>query len=715
MGANRLFSTLGSLLDVLIVSPTVGQTLVWNGTKWANGAGGGGVGSGTVTSVAITVPAGLTVSGSPVTSAGTIAITTALSGILKGTGSGFAAATAGTDYIAPSAIGVTVQGYSASTTILGNSFTGSGAIVLVASPALVGAPTSTTPTAGDNSTRISTTAFVATALAGYAGTSNLTTFSGGTFGTAAASAASAFDASGAATAAQSFAIQRANHTGTQTASTISDFTATAAAAAPVQSVAARTGAVVLVKADVGLGNVDNTSNATERAATRTLTNATISGASNTLSAIGNASLSNSSITIAGSATALGGSITLDTLTGLSTTGIVKRTAANTLTTASVALGSEVSGTLSAANGGFGADVSASSGVPLFATGAATFTGTSGTGSFVRATSPTLVTPALGTPSSVTLTNATGLPLSTGTTGLLPVASGGTNTATPSLVAGTNVTVTGTWPNQTIAASGGGGPVVQTFSNANLTVLPGTTVVAQIGTLSGSRTVTLPSASACTAGLRLILTDSSGSATSSNRFIVVPAGSDTIGYQLTATSNTVVMDMAYGSVELETDGTSKWTIVGGTCLATAKFTSLALSDVTLSTQLNLANQVLLRSAAGVLKLLDPNGQNGIIEQYPTSAGIGTPTAGNTRIANVAGEVNVRDSSGNVSVITGNVLFPGTVKSASYTVATLPSASTAGAGTGAYVTDATSPSFGATVAGGGSTVTPVFSNGTNWIVG
>jgi hypothetical protein len=63
---------------------------------------------------------------------------------------------------------------------------------------------------------------------------------------------------------------------------------------------------------------------------------------------------------------------------------------------------------------------------------------------------------LGTPSSGTATNLTGLPLSTGVTGTLPVANGGTGTATPSIVAGTNVTVTGTWPNQTIAASGGGG-------------------------------------------------------------------------------------------------------------------------------------------------------------------------------------------------------------------------------------------------------------------
>lgn len=52
---------------------------------------------------------------------------------------------------------------------------------------------------------------------------------------------------------------RENHTGTQPASTIADFAAAAAAAAPVQSVAGKSGAVVLTKADVGLSQADNTS------------------------------------------------------------------------------------------------------------------------------------------------------------------------------------------------------------------------------------------------------------------------------------------------------------------------------------------------------------------------------------------------------------------------------------------------------------------------
>jgi hypothetical protein len=51
----------------------------------------------------------------------------------------------------------------------------------------------------------------------------------------------------------------------------------------------------------------------------------------TISSIANATLSNSAITIAGSSTSLGGSITLDTISGVSSNGFLKRTGANTWT------------------------------------------------------------------------------------------------------------------------------------------------------------------------------------------------------------------------------------------------------------------------------------------------------------------------------------------------------------------------------------------------
>lgn len=97
----------------------------------------------------------------------------------------------------------------------------------------------------------------------------------------------------------------------------------------------------------------------------------------------------------------------------------------------------------------------------------------------------------------------------------------------------------------------------TFSNANATISAGTTYLAQIGTMSASRTVTLPAASAYARGAIIIIADESGTCTVANSLVITRAGSDTING---ATTKTVGVVGGYDVCILMSDGTSKWTVL-----------------------------------------------------------------------------------------------------------------------------------------------------------
>jgi hypothetical protein len=81
-------------------------------------------------------------------------------------------------------------------------------------------------------------------------------------------------------------------------------------------------------------------------------------------------------------------------------------------------------------------------------------------------------------------------------GTLAVASGGTGTATPSLVQGTNVTITGSWPNQTINATAGGSGTVTSVGGTgtvNGITLTGTVTTSGNLTLGGTLDLSAPPA------------------------------------------------------------------------------------------------------------------------------------------------------------------------------------------------------------------------------
>jgi len=250
-----------------------------------------------------------------------------------------------------------------------------------------------------------------------------------------------------------------------------------------------------------------------------------------------------------------------TLTLPSTTGSIVATGGPPNITSSM-----ISGTIAVAQGGTGTTTPA-----LVAGTNVTITGTwpnqtinssnsGGTVTSVAATVPTFLA-VTGSP----ITTSGTLAISYSGTAL-PVLNGGTGTTTPALVAGTNVTITGTWPNQTINASTSGGgsvtsvaatvPAFLSVSGSPITT-SGTLAISYSGTalpvvnggsgqtsylngelLIGNTTGNTLSKATLTAGTGISITNGAGFISLANTGVTSVAGTGTVnGLTLSGTVTT----------------------------------------------------------------------------------------------------------------------------------------------------------------------------------
>ena len=488
----------GTATPSLVAGSNITVTGAWPNQTIA-AAGGGG--SGTVTSVSVVGANGFAGTVATATTTPAITLTTSVTGLLKGNGTAVSAATAGTDYVIPTGTVANVTG----TVAIANGGTGAttqqGAL-----NALAAATTSTYYLRG-NGTNVVMSAIQA---------GDVPTLNQNTTGTASnVTGTVAFGNGG---------------TGQTTRQDAMD----ALAGATTSGYYLRGNGADVVMAAIVAGDVPTLNqNTTGTAANVTGIVAVANGGSGTATP---SLVAGSNVTVTGTwpnqtiAATVSGTVTA--VTG--TSPVVSSGGATPAISLAASYGDTQNPYASKTANYILAAPNGTTGVPTFR-------------AVVAADIPTLNQNTTGTAANVT--------------GVVAVANGGSGTATPSLVAGTNVTVTGTWPNQTIAAAGGGTVTSVSVVSANglagtvatATTTPAITLTTSItGLLKGNGTAI----SAAVANTDYVTP--TGTVTLTNKTLTDPVIIGTITEDVFAITDGASVDLnpANGSIQTWTLGANR---------------------------------------------------------------------------------------------------------------------------------------------------------------